>query len=278
MKTIVITGVTSGIGKALVRYFLNKGERVIGISRSDDKLSALQKDFESVGLKNFHPVKADFSVLKEVEDAGKKILEFVPKGIDVLIHNAAIIPQKKEMTVDSHEMQFQVNYLAAVKLTHSLLPLLTLKKGIVITTSSRIHTTARFILSDLEAIKHYFLLKSYARTKLYNILFARGINEHIYPNTGVFAYTIDPGLVKTDIMEKYSSGFFRWAFRSFTSRGIMPEIIGDNYGYLVYNHPIDGNYSFSVKSKKHISRTARNDKYRDQLWEETEKILSISFP
>jgi len=278
MKTIVITGVTSGIGKELVHYFLSKGEQVIGIGRNPEKLSSIQNEFSALGFERFVSVKADFSVLKEVEEEGKKIASEFPDGIDALIHNAAIIPQKKEITIDHHEMQFQVNYLAAVQLTHCLIPLLSLKKGKVVTTTSMIHKVARFNPKNIEAIKPYFLLKSYSKTKLYNILFARGMNEFVYPSTGIYTYTIDPGLVKTGIMEKHSNGFFRWAFRSFTSGGINPEQIGENYGYLLYDCDIGNHYSYCNKLPNKVSKAARSDKARDLLWEATNRMLSISYP
>jgi len=278
MKTIVITGVTSGIGKELVRFFLSKGEQVIGIGRNTEKLSSIQTEFKEMGYEKFYSVKADFSVLKEVEEAGKKIASEFPKGIDVLIHNAAIIPQVKEITIDKHEMQFQVNYLAAVQLTYCLIPLLSLKKGIVITTTSMIHKVAHFNQKNIEATRPYFLLKSYAKTKLYNILFARGMNKYIYPSTGIYTFTIDPGLVKTGIMEKYSNSFFRWAFRSFTSGGTRPDQIGENYGYLVYDCEIGNHYAYCNKLPKKVSKAASSDKARDLLWDKTNRMLSISYP
>lgn len=277
MMTIVITGVTSGIGKSLMGFFLDKGERVIGIGRSKERLIKLERAYKEQGYKHYDLVKADFARLTDIDEAVVYIKKRYKHGIDVLINNAAIVPQKKHITEDGHEMQFQVNHLAVVKLTHGLLPLIQMVSGMVITTSSNAHRPAKFVLNDLEATRRYGLLRSYARTKLYNILFTRAMNTYVYPKTGVYNYAVHPGLVKTEIGTKDTSRLYAWFWRMFTKRGISPDDAVSTYQYLVYDHERDEACYFYQCVPEKMSKQAASDVNRDALWQATNQLLGIDF-
>jgi NAD(P)-dependent dehydrogenase (short-subunit alcohol dehydrogenase family) len=276
MKTIVITGVTSGIGKALVKHFLKKDAHVIGISRNNEKLLKLESELKHEGLKNFDFVKADFSILSDIDEACK-VLNRKLDHIDVLINNAAIVPQKKSITVDGFETQFQVNHLAVVKLTHGLLSLLRKKKGIVITTSSNAHRGAKFSKDNLQTIKHYSLIRSYQRSKLYNILFTRAFNEYVFRKIGIYAYAVHPGLVKTEIGTKDTSKFSAFMWKLFTKRGIEPEEAIETYDYLIYKHGLSSDFYFVRSTPENPSIAALSDENRDYLWQVTNEMLKIEF-
>ncbi len=277
MMTIVITGVTSGIGKSLMQMFLEKGERVIGIGRSKERLIKLEQLFKERQFKHYDLVKADFARLSDIDEAVVYIKKQYKYGIDVLINNAAIVPQKKHITEDGYELQFQVNHLAVVKLTHGLLPLIQMVSGVVITTSSNAHRPAKFVSNDLEATRRYGLLRSYARTKLYNILFTRAMNTHVFPKTGVYSYAVHPGLVKTEIGTKDTSRLYAWFWRMFTRRGISPDEAVSTYKYLVYDHARDDACYFYLCEPEKMSKRAASDAYRDALWQATNQLLGLDF-
>ena len=124
-KTVLITGVSKGLGLALAQKFKKEGFQVIGVSRSRPDIQ----------LDLF--IQADFSSKEDV----KKVFETVDnKGIkiDVLINNAGIglYESWEEMDMADLRRLFEVNFFSVVLLTKLFLPHLKEKKGSVINVSS----------------------------------------------------------------------------------------------------------------------------------------------
>jgi NAD(P)-dependent dehydrogenase (short-subunit alcohol dehydrogenase family) len=80
MKTILITGVSRGLGRALTEEFIRLGHVVLGCGRSEKEIAQLQKQFPSPN---------DFSVVN-VADWSKKVLA-MHAAPDLLLNNAALI-------------------------------------------------------------------------------------------------------------------------------------------------------------------------------------------
>src|ERR1700709_1875799 len=86
MKTVIVTGATSGIGQAAVRAFAGAGWRVIGTGRRADRLDALA---EEIGRDRLHTIAFD------VRDgaAREAAVSGLPEGfreIDLLVNNAGL--------------------------------------------------------------------------------------------------------------------------------------------------------------------------------------------
>jgi len=278
MKTIVITGVTSGIGKTLMMALLEQGHTVIGIARSRTRLFALEADFKEKGYRSYALFKADFESLSDIRDVIGSITKRYPKGIDVLVNNAARMTKAMNTTSDGFEVQFQVNHLAPVLLTHGLLPLLKETEGTIITTASNAHRRTKYDPDDLEATRSYSPFRSYCRTKLYNILATRALRDLVLPKTGVKAYAVHPGLVRTPIASKDSSPLYRFSFWLFMkTRGIETDEAITTYIDLIdHGAPDDVFYIHDSKPGK-LSKDALDDANRDDLWTKTLDMLDISF-
>lgn len=129
-KTVIITGASSGIGKAAAQQLKAKGANVVIIGRSPEKTKAAAKE---IGAPYYI---ADFTKLNEVRDLGKKLHEAYQQ-IDVLINNAGgIYRNRREVTIDGYEKTFQICHLAHFLLTGMLMDTLIASKAIVINTSS----------------------------------------------------------------------------------------------------------------------------------------------
>ncbi len=124
-KVALITGVSSGIGRALARCFKAHGCRVIGVSRS-------KPDIE-IDLW----IAADVTKPEEQQRIGREAGEFAGR-LDILINNAGmgLYNTWEECRVDEVKALFELNFFAMLGLTKELLPLLKESRGTVINISS----------------------------------------------------------------------------------------------------------------------------------------------
>ena len=224
---IVITGVTSGIGKALATklYELGAGT-IVGIGRSASKLDDLSRSlhaqYDSDGMKRaFVPIIADFSDLETVASAAIMIKTKF-KTIDYLINNAGIHltgPEiyggKPVITKQGYELTFGVNYLSHFLLTNTLLPNLKNSKyeARIVQISSSFHWLvdgSDFSTDEVSAPYasrgdvNSFLqrFRSYANSKLAQIIHARRLNRLLSDsNDSVRVVSVCPGWVSTGILK-----------------------------------------------------------------------------
>ncbi len=132
-KTVVITGASAGLGRAMVREFAKQGANVGLLARGEDGLNAAKIEVEELGGKALAVV-TDVAKADEVEDAAKKIEEHFG-SIDIWINNAMVSvfgPFKKLEAID-FERVTDVTYLGQVYGTSAALKrMLPKDKGTII--------------------------------------------------------------------------------------------------------------------------------------------------
>lgn len=130
-KVILITGASSGIGKATALQLVKEGHTVYGAARRVDEM----KDLESAGG---HAIAMDITKQADVSAAVQKVM--VEQGrIDVLINNAgyAIYGPVEEVKIDDARRQFEVNIFGLAAITQQVLPHMREKRsGTIINISS----------------------------------------------------------------------------------------------------------------------------------------------
>jgi NAD(P)-dependent dehydrogenase (short-subunit alcohol dehydrogenase family) len=129
VQTIVITGATDGLGRAVALDLATAGHRLILHGRRPEALADVRDEVAAAGGTDPAIVRADLSSLAEVHDLADQVTALTDR-VDVLVNNAGVGPgpasgQKRPLTVDGNELCFAVNYLAAFDLTHRLLPVIT---------------------------------------------------------------------------------------------------------------------------------------------------------
>ncbi|HST63840.1 MAG TPA: SDR family NAD(P)-dependent oxidoreductase, partial [Mycobacteriales bacterium] len=123
MPTILLTGATDGLGRAVAGRLAASGATLLLHGRDPGRLDAVVS-----ALPGSRPFVADLSSLAEVRGLAAAVLSTVDR-LDVLVNNAGVgsgLPAGRERAEsrDGHELRFAVNYLAPFLLTQSLLPLL----------------------------------------------------------------------------------------------------------------------------------------------------------
>ena len=136
-KTIIITGASSGIGKACAEEFAKKGANLVLAARQFDALNLISQDLEQRYAIKTLAVKCDVSKENECEYLVKQaFLSF--GGIDVLVNNAGISMRALFKDLDLLVLRnlMDVNFWGAVYCTKYALPYLLLNRGTVAGISS----------------------------------------------------------------------------------------------------------------------------------------------
>jgi NAD(P)-dependent dehydrogenase (short-subunit alcohol dehydrogenase family) len=138
-KTVLITGASSGIGKAAALKIAKAGGIPLLVARSEDKLEQARQEIEDLGG-TAYVYTADVSEPDSIEDLVERVLADHP-AIDVLVNNAGkSIRRSIELSYDrfhDFERTIKINYLGTIKLTMGLLPHMRQRKsGHVINVSS----------------------------------------------------------------------------------------------------------------------------------------------
>ena len=135
-KVVVISGASSGIGKACAWHFAKNGSKVVLAARSNDKLKVIGEEMMSAGYEVL-TVQADVSF---EEDCQYLISETISKfkGIDVLINNAGISMRAtlEDMNLSVMKKVMDINFYGTVFCTKYALPHILKSKGSVVGVSS----------------------------------------------------------------------------------------------------------------------------------------------
>ena len=180
-QTILITGATDGLGKALALRFARQGAKLLLHGRDPAKGAITLNDVRNdTGNQKIFYCNADFSSLQEVREFAKQILSDY-HTLDLLINNAGIGGNKsnvRELSADGYELRFAVNYLAPFLLTHLLLPALqeALPSRIVNVGSG---AQEEIDFEDVMLEKDYRGLRAYSQSKLGNLMFTLTLVEQL---------------------------------------------------------------------------------------------------
>ncbi|MBC8533715.1 SDR family NAD(P)-dependent oxidoreductase [Yeguia hominis] len=280
MKTIVMTGATSGIGLETAKLLAKDGFRVLGVGRDDARCKlAAQIIRAAVPQAEITFFTTNLMQQREVHCAASALTVFIGKNCDgklyALLNNAGCARGYYMTTEDSYEQQFALNYLAGFLLTYRLFPLLQKAGGRVIMTGSQSHKGIRVHWDDVMLTKRYNPLTAYKQSKLCDILFAKGLNDRCVKQN-VHAYTVDPGLVRTEIGNKGAGGLVSavWSLRKLS--GVSPEIPAQTYAFLCNQVQAPKGLYYKQCRERAYSREVTTEN-ADRLFALSERLCGISY-
>ncbi|MBI4347771.1 MAG: SDR family oxidoreductase [Elusimicrobia bacterium] len=272
-KFVVVTGASSGIGKAAAVALGAMGARLVLVCRDGNRGAEAVGAVRAAGG-GADLVLADLSVQKEVRGAAVLVERLCPR-IDVLINNAGAMYQKRELTADGLERTFATNHLAYFLLTNLLLSRLRASAPArVINVSSDAHRAAAAGLpfDDLNAERGYNMWLAYGYSKLANILFTRELARRL-EGTGVVANAMHPGVVATGFGLN-TTGLLNAAMRLGQLFMLSPEKGADTIVYLA-SAPEAGSPTgkyFYKRREKPPRAPALDDAAARRLWELSERL------
>jgi len=272
IKTTVITGATSGIGKETALSLARQGHSLYLLVRDMQKGDALKTYLiKETGNKEVHIIKCDLADLQTVRDAAAELSGKL-FAINTLINNAGGIFAERRLSKGGFEMTFAVNHLGHFLLTSLLMPLLQKGQARIINVSSEAHKRGNPQFDDLQCEQSYNAWKVYGMNKLFNIYFTQSLASK-FANKGILAFSLHPGVVNTNF----------WA--DFTGLGklmttlIRPFMISAQQGaattIFLATAPRLDKYNGAYFKKKKIAKTsaiATDTAARDKLWAISEKL------
>ncbi|MDD4718046.1 MAG: SDR family NAD(P)-dependent oxidoreductase, partial [Eubacteriales bacterium] len=272
LKTVVVTGATSGIGLAVARVLAARGFYVIGVGSNQE--SCDREAYPRPHRLNF--IAADLLQQSEVKQVAEEIrVRLVNGELYALINNAGCVRSRYMTTEEGYEHQFALNHLAGFMLTHELMPNLIKAGGRIIMTGSGSHTGAKIMWDDVMMTKRYRPLRAYKQSKLCNMLFAKALNDR-YAAHGIRAYVVDPGLVRTNIGNKRTGWLVSliWSLRK--RAGVGPDIPAATYEWLCRENEAPKGFYYYMCKERSFSRqvTAEN---AERLFALSERLCGISY-
>ena len=179
-KICLITGATSGIGKAAALKLADLGASLILLSRNEkrgEKICDQIRKINNNAQVKFY--KVDISSMKEVRNVSEKIKKDF-EHIDVLINNAGARFDKYLKNDEGIELTFATNHLGHFLLTLSLIELLKKStQGRIINVSSPAHSRGTEEFDDIVAPVNYDRRLAYGRSKLANLYFTYELSSQI---------------------------------------------------------------------------------------------------
>ncbi len=196
----LVTGSTDGIGFATAQALGARGVRVLVHGRSQAKAdAAVQALAASNPTGAFVAVHGDLASFASTRALAEQVLAQGP--LDGLINNAGVFMNQRLLSVDGHELTFQVNHLAPFLLTRLLRDrLIAAPQGRVVTVSSVAHARGRVDLTDLDGARRFAPYPTYAASKLLNVHFTHELARRL-AGTRVTASALHPGVIGTKLLK-----------------------------------------------------------------------------
>lgn len=204
-RVAVVTGASSGIGKAAAKALAAQGWRVIGVGRDPVRSAAAEAEIAAAATGGaVTMLRGDLSRLAEAERVAAEIAALTPR-VDILMNNAGGMCTGQVITEEGLEENFAGNHLGPFLLTERLLPLLRAAaadapKGavrILNTSSDASEYIPDLKWDDLQQLGEFNVGMAYCGAKLANVLHARGLAGRLAAD-GIVAHSYHPGAIDSN--------------------------------------------------------------------------------
>jgi NAD(P)-dependent dehydrogenase (short-subunit alcohol dehydrogenase family) len=274
-KVALVTGGTSGIGKATAMALSAMGADVVVVGRDRERGEGAAAEIRARTGGKVDLALADLSSQAEVRALADEFKRRYDR-LDVLVNNAGLVQSTRTETVDGLETTFATNHLAPFLLTNLLLDLLEKSApSRVVTVSSEAERWGNIDFDDLQSKKKYRGFPVYGMTKLANIVFTYELAERL-EGTGVAATCMHPGAVNTRFGTN-NTGPMTILFRAFKPFMRTPEQGADTVIWLASSPDVEGLSGRYYANRKPLEpkKIANDPEARRRLWEESERLTGL---
>ncbi|HKK00106.1 MAG TPA: SDR family NAD(P)-dependent oxidoreductase [Desulfotignum sp.] len=275
-RKVVLTGGTSGIGKAAAFRLAEKKAFLTIIARNKKKAQQVQQEIvEKTGNPHVDYLLADLSLMQDIAHAARE-LQDKKKSIDILINNAGALFNERRETSEGIEQTFATDLLGVFYLTELLKKSLARSPGArIINVASGGMYTQKIAVDDLENRQGpYNGSKAYARAKrgvvILTRLWAAQLKEH-----GISVHAMHPGWVDTPGIERSLPEFHALVNRILRT----PDQGADTIVWLAVSEKAGQSTGrFWLDRRPHetvvFPGTGESEKERQVLWNRLQDMIS----
>lgn len=188
MPTALVTGPTSGIGRAFARQLAARGYHLVLVARDVERLQALAAELRGTCGVDAEVIAADLAVAEQRAPVETRLAE----GVDLLVHNAGFGTAGRfwRVPLGPEEQQAQMHVVATIRLAHAALaPMVARGSGAIVVVSS----TAGLVPAASAP--------TYGATKAFQVFFTESLAVSLQ-GTGVRAMVLCPGFTRTEFHER----------------------------------------------------------------------------
>ncbi len=271
-KVFMVTGATSGIGKALATQLARTGEIVILVARDVDRGNAVVQEItQKTQNWNLDLQLCDLSNLSSVNNLAS-VVKLKYNTIHVLINNAGVYKRQRQTTVDGYETMFAANHLGPFLLTNLMLDaLIGSGSGRILNVTAPSTTPLNF--DDLQGERNFNSLNAFGATKMANLLFTFELARRL-EGSNVTANAIHPGLSRSQLMKEAFAPLrlLTWLLSS------PPHKAAENILKLATAPEFENVSGRFFHNDKEIEAPAyaRDRENQERLWDVSEKLTDIS--
>ena len=187
MSVALVTGPTAGIGQAFARRLASDGYDVVLVARDVERLSALARECESMGVRA-EVIVADLSDRSELAAVESRLSE-AERPVDLLVNNAGFGLNQRIVggKVETEQAAIDVMVTAVMRLSHAAAP--------------GMQNRGSGLIVNVASIAAFMPFGSYSAAKSWVVAFTQGLHTEL-AGTGASAIVTCPGLVRTEFHER----------------------------------------------------------------------------
>lgn len=276
----LITGATSGIGKAAALALAQKPWELILIGRTQEKVTKTIHEIKRrTGNEHISYYVCDLSLLRDVRSMADRINNDHVR-LDVMVNNAGAKFLRHQVTKEGIELTLATNHLGHFLLTLSLIDLLKRSRAArIINVSSGAHYSAHGVINNILTSHCYDGRDQYAASKLANALFTYELAAKL-KDKGITANAVDPGGVATNFTR--NNGLWHWirhrAYYAMKRQLLTAEQGAKTVVFLASAVDLDGvtgKYFYDMKEKR-SSDISYDKALQAEMWELSARLCGIT--
>ncbi|TKW32784.1 hypothetical protein SEVIR_2G189800v4 [Setaria viridis] len=292
----VVTGATSGLGRAAAAALAREGYHVVLAGRSTQLLFETVQDIRrqqpDAHLETFQLNLASYKSIKKFGTSLKQWIQETSSepAIQLLVNSAGILAKSHRVTEDRLDEMIQTNYIGPFILTNILLPLLKNSSvpSRVVNLTSFTHRCVSGIDVSEDALRgmkfgqcsageNYPLACTYEYTKLCLLMFSYELHRQVHMSSGVSVIAADPGVVETKIMRELPECVSWFAFLVLRFLKLLQEPdtgVGAVLDAALAPPEESGKYFFGGKGRTiGSSRLSYDTEVAKKLWAESSAVF-----
>lgn len=275
-KVILITGGTSGVGKAIASGLAKLGARIVILSRNRERGEEALRDIaEATGNDTGEYLAADLSLQSSIRQAGEAFKRKYDR-LDALVNAGGAVYFEKELTPEGIERTFAVNYLSHFTLTNELLDLLKESRPsrvITVAGAPRFLKNASFDFEDVQQVNRFSGLRATAQALFARVIFTSELARRL-EGTGVAALAFHPGLIQSNLIR--TAPWYMKAYGKLSNRSAKKDCeIGVYLAAAKEVESVTGAFFDDKKQMIPIPQLQNKDVGK-RLWRVSEELTGIS--